>query len=121
MEYETEELTDIEVLKVKVSGTPGEDTRKVVHLKTLDAFNRSNYCKLLIDISSSEVPQNYTIINAIDLSAFLNKIKEKTFIKIAFLSTYEEKDQNDFKSLSQILAKRGQVKLFTNIDDANKK
>lgn len=117
MEYKYSKFSDLEIFIITVSGTPGKDTRKVVHLKTLEAFNNSNYYKMLIDISSTKTPKKYTLHNSLDLSVFLNKIETKKHIKIAFHNKYEENEEKVFEQLSQLITKR-QIKLFTNYDEA---
>ena len=117
LEYKYSKLSDSEIFLVTVSGTLGLDIREEIHLKTLDELNKSNYHNMLIDISSSELSKNYTLLNSLDLSSFLNKLEKKKHMKIAFYNTYEEKDQKAFEQLSQLLAKK-QIKLFTNYDEA---
>jgi hypothetical protein len=65
-------------------------------LKTLAEFNRSGYHKLLVDITSSEMPQSYTVINSHDLISFLDKTQKEKHIKIAFLRENKEKNQAKF-------------------------
>ena len=117
MEYKYSKLTDLEIFIITVSGALSHDTREDIHLRTIDEFKKSTYYKMLIDVTSTEVPENYTLINSLDLSSFLKKFESKKHIKIALYNTYEEKNQKDFLALSQLMAKK-QIKLFTNYDEA---
>jgi hypothetical protein len=59
MGYVIDKLSDLEIIKVTVSGTLNQDTRKEILSKTLGELNTNGYHKLLIDVTGSKVSQNY--------------------------------------------------------------
>ena len=117
MNYVIEKLSDLEIIKVTVSGTLNQDTRKEIHSKTVNELNSNGYHRLLIDVTGSKVPKNFRTIDSLDLVNYMKTLETNNHTKIAFLSTQTEAGHHSFVKLSQVVgAKR--IKHFRNYDEA---
>jgi hypothetical protein len=58
MKYIMDRLSDLEIIKVTVSGTLNQDTRKEIIPKAVSELNTKGYYRLLIDVTDSKVPPN---------------------------------------------------------------
>ena len=59
MGYVIDKLSDLEIIKVTVSGTLNQDTREEILLKALSGLDTNGYHKLLIDVVGREISENY--------------------------------------------------------------
>ena len=117
MKYVIDKLSDLEIIKATVSGTLDQDTRKEILSKAVSELNTNGYHRLLIDVTGSKVPPNYTTVNSWELANYIKTLETKNHTKIAFLSTQTEAGHGSFVKLSQSVA--GQyIKHFRNYDKA---
>ena len=120
MEFIIDKLSDLEIIKVTVSGTLTQDERKEILSKAVSELNTNGYHRLLIDITGSKVSQDYRIrtINTFDMVNSIKKIEKKNHAKIALLSTNLLEDNRElFVKLAQFSGK-SDMKHFRNYDEA---
>ena len=55
MKYVIDKLSDLKIIKVIVSGTLNQATRKEIHSKAVSELNTKGYQKLLVDATVSKV------------------------------------------------------------------
>ena len=89
MELIIDKLTDLEIVKISVSGKLGEDMRNELISNAVGILNKSGYQKLLIDATGSKVPKTNVArtIHALDMAENIKKIKMKTTIQVAVIQT----------------------------------
>ena len=90
MKYVIDKLSDLEVIKVTISGTLNQDTRKEILSKAVRELNTNGYQKLLIDVTGSKVSKNYTTVSSLELAKYMKNFETENHAKIAFLSTQTE-------------------------------
>ena len=117
MKYVIDKLTDLEIIKVTVSGTLSQDTRKEIISKTACELDTNGYHRLLIDVTGSKVPTNYTTVNSLELANYMKTLGTKNHTKTAFLSTQTEAGHYSFVKFAQGVAGRD-MKHFKNYDEA---
>jgi RNA-binding protein YhbY len=119
MKYVIDKLSDLEIIKVTVSGTLNQDTRKEILSKTVSELNTNGYHRLLIDVTGSKVSQDYKTrtINTFDMVNSIKKFEKKNHTKIAVLSTDIEDSREHFVKLAQFSSKR-HIKHLSNYDEA---
>ena len=117
MKFIVDKLTDLEIIKVTVSGTLNQDIRKEILSKAVSELNTNGYHRLLIDVTGSKVPTNYTTVNSLELANYMKTLGTKNHTKTAFLSTQTEDGHDSFVKLSQIIGQR-YMKHFRNYDEA---
>ena len=120
MNYVIDKLADLEIIKVTISGTLNQDTRKEILSKTLGELNTNGYHRLLIDVTGSKVSQNSRTrtINTFDMVNSIKKIENKNPAKIALLSTNLLEDNRElFVKLAQFSGK-SDIKHFKTYDEA---
>ena len=110
-------MSDLEIIKVTVSGTLNQDTRKEILSKAVSELDTNGYQKLLIDVTGSKVPPNYTTVNSLELIDHILALETKNHTKIAFLSTQTESGHDSFVRLAQAVGGR-YIKHFKNYDEA---
>jgi hypothetical protein len=118
MKYVIDKLSDLEIIKVIVSGTLNKDIRKEIFSKAISELNRNGYHRLLFDTIGSKISENSTTrtINTFDMVDFMKKTETKNYIKIAVLSS-DRKNGNHFVKLAQSIG-RLDTKHFSNFDEA---
>ena len=106
MEFIIDKLTDLEIVKISVSGKLGEDMRNEIISNAVGLLNKSGYQKLLIDATGSKVPKTNIVrtIHALDMAENIKKIKMKTNIQVAIVNNKrEDEDRKDFVKLAQFM------------------
>jgi hypothetical protein len=106
MEYIIDILTDLEIVKVSVSGKLGEDKRNELISNAVGILNKSGYQKLLIDAIGLKVPKTNTVrtIHEFDMAENVKKVKMKSTIQVAIVNKYrEDEDRKDFVKLAQFM------------------
>jgi len=117
MKYVIDKLSDLEIIKVTVSGLLNQDIRREIHLKAVSELNINGYHRLLIDVTGSKVSQNYTTANSLELINYISDLETNNQTKIAFLSTQAEAAHDNFVKLAQLVGRR-HIKHFRNFDEA---
>jgi hypothetical protein len=117
MNYVIDKLSDLEIIKITVSGTLNQDIRKEIHSKAVSELNTNDYHRLLIDVTASKVSKNYKINDTLDLIKYMNSLEAKNHTKTAFLSTQTETAHDNFVKLSQVVGGK-YIKHFSNYDEA---
>ena len=117
MKYVIVKLSDLEIIKVTISGTLNQDTRKEILSKAASELDTNGYHRLLIDVAGSKVPPNYTTVNSLELANYMKTLGTKNHTKTAFLSTQTEAGHDSFVRFSQAVGGR-QIKHFRNYDEA---
>ena len=117
MKYVIDKLSDLEIIKATVSGTLNQDIRKEILSKAVSELNTTGYHRLLIDVTGSKVPPNYTTVNSWELANYIKTLETKNHTKIAFLSTQTEAGHDSFVRFSQAVGGR-YIKHFKNYDEA---
>jgi len=117
MKYVIDKLSDLEIIKVTVSGILNQDIRKEIHSKAVSDLNINGYHRLLIDVTGSKVSQNYTTANSLELINYISDLETNNQTKIAFLSTQAEAAHDNFVKLAQLVGRR-HIKHFRNFDEA---
>ena len=120
MKYVIDKLSDLEIIKVTVSGTLNQDTRKESISKAISELKTNGYKKMLIDVTGSKVSKNSSArtIHTFDMVDSIKKIEMKNHIQIAVLNPDREEDgRKDFVKLAQFM---GQVhmKHFKDFDES---
>ena len=116
MKYIIDKLSDLEIVKVTVSGTLNQNTRKAIHSEAVSELNTNGYHRLLIDVTGSKVSKNYTTGDSLELINYMSDIETKNHTKIAFLSTQTETGHDSFVRFSRAVSGR-QIKHFKNYDE----
>jgi len=117
MKYVIDKLSDLEIIKVTVSGTLNHNIRKKTLSKAVNELNSNDYHSLLIDITGSKVSKNYTTVNSLELIDHMTALETKNHTKIAFLSTQTEPAHDHFVNLAQVVGKK-HIKHFRNYNEA---
>ena len=119
MNYVIDKLPDLEIIKVTVSGTLNQDTRKEIYSKTVSELSTNGYHRLLIDVSGSKISENHTTrsFNTFEMVDSIKKIETKNHMKISMLSRDRDNDRKDFVKLAQTIGKLP-IKHFSNYDEA---
>jgi hypothetical protein len=60
MKYVIAKLSDLEIVKITVSGRLNQDMRKESFSKAVSELNTNGYQRLLIDVTGSKVSKNFT-------------------------------------------------------------
>ena len=117
MKYIIDKLSDLEIIKVTVSGTLNQDMRKESLSKAASALNTNGYQRLLIDVTGSKVPKNYMTTNSLELINYMRDFETHNHTQIAFLSTKTEAAHDNFVTLVKLIGKR-HIEHFKNYDEA---
>jgi hypothetical protein len=117
MKYVIDKLSDLEIIKVTVSGTLNQDERKESFSKAVSELNTNDYHRLLIDVTGSKVSKNYTSGDSFELIDYFSNLETKNHTKIAFLSTQTEAAHDNFVKLTQVVGRK-HIKHFKNYDEA---
>jgi hypothetical protein len=120
MKYIIDKFSDLEIIKVTVSGKPNQDTRKELVLKAVSILNINGYQKLLIDATGLKVSKNSTArtIHTFDMVDSIKKIEKKKHLQIAVLNKgREDSGRKDFEKLAQFMGEV-HMKHFSNYEEA---
>jgi hypothetical protein len=119
MKYVIDKLSDLEIIKVTVSGTLNQEIRKKLHPKVISELNANGYHRLLIDLIDSKVSENHTTrtINTFARIEAIKKIEKKNNLKTAVLSRDRDDNRKYFMKLAQVIGGLN-TKLFSNYDEA---
>jgi hypothetical protein len=120
MKYVIDKLSDLEIIKVTVSGTLNQDTRKEILSEAVSLLNTNGYQKLLVDSTGSKVSKNDMVstVQTFDMVDSIKKIEKKNHIQIAVLNKDRENDgHKDFVKLAQFMG-TVHMKHFKNYDEA---
>ena len=120
MEFIIDKLSDLEIVKITVSGNLNQETRKEILSKAVSILNTNGYQKLLVDATGSKVSKKDTarIIHAFDMIDSIKKIEKKDHIQIAVLNKEREDDgRKDFVKLAQFMG-TVHMKHFKNYEEA---
>jgi hypothetical protein len=112
-----DKLSDLEIIKVTVSGTLNQDERKESLSKAVSELNTNGYQRLLIDVTGSKVSKNYTTVSSLKLAKYMKNLETENHAKIAFLSTQTEAGHDSFMKLAQAVGGK-YIKHFRNYDEA---
>jgi hypothetical protein len=120
MKYVIVKLSDLEIIKITVSGKQTQDTRKKIFSEAVSMLNTNGYQKLLVDSTGSKVSKNDMVstVQTFDMVDSIKKIEIENPIQIAVLNPEREADgRKHFVKLAQIM---GQVhmKHFNNYEEA---
>jgi hypothetical protein len=116
MKYVIDKLSDLEIIKITVSGTLNQDERKKSFSKAVSELNTNGYQRLLIDVTGSKVSKNYTTGDSLELINYMSDLETENDTKIAFLSTQTEDAHDNFVKLSQVVGRK-HIKHFRNYDE----
>ena len=88
MKFIIDKLSDLEIVKITVSGKLNQDIRKELLSKTVSILNTNGYQKILVDATGSKVSKSDTArtIHTFDMVDSINKIEKKNHIQIAVLN-----------------------------------
>ena len=120
MKYVIDKLSDLEIIKITATGKLDQDTRKEILLEAVSLLNTNGYQKMLVDVTGSKVPKNYTdrTIHAFDMIDSIKKIEKKNHKQIAVLNPDREDDgRRDFAKLVHLMGEV-HMKHFKNYDEA---
>jgi hypothetical protein len=119
MKYVIDKLSDLEIIKVTVSGTLNQEIREKLHPKVISELNANGYHRLLIDLIDSKVSENHTTrtINTFARIEAIKKIEKKNNLKTAVLSRDRDDNRKYFMKLAQVIGGLN-TKLFSNYDEA---
>ena len=117
MKYIIDKLSDLEIIKITISGTLNQDMRKESLSKAAKELNTNGYQKLLIDVTGSKVSKNYTTIDSLELINYMRGFETKNNIQIAFLSTQTKAAHDNFVKLVQLIGRR-HIKHFRTYNEA---
>ena len=120
MKFIIDKLSDLEIVKITVSGKLNQDIRKELLSKAVSILNTNGYQKILVDATGSKVSKSDTArtIHTFDMVDSINKIEKKNHIQIAVLNKDREDDgRKDFVKLAQFMGVV-QMKHFKNYDEA---
>jgi hypothetical protein len=120
MEFIIDKLSDLEIVKITVSGKLNQDIRKELLSKAVSILNTDGYQKLLVDATGSKVSKNDTArtIHTFDMVDTIKKVEKKNHIQIAVLNNDREDDgRKDFVTLAQFMG-TVHMKHFKNYDEA---
>ena len=121
MEYVIVKISDLEIIKINVSGKLSLESRKELFSKAVSELNTNGYQKLLIDVTGSKVSKNSSdrTVHTFDMADSIKKIKMNNHIKIAVLNPerVEDDDSKDFVKLAQFMGKV-QMKHFKTYEEA---
>jgi len=119
MKYVIDKLSDLEIIKITVSGTLNQDTRNEILLEALSELNTNGYHRLLLDVISSKISQDYKdrTIHTLDMMGSINKIETKNDIQIAILKTDSADARKKFVTFAQTIG-RLNIQYFRNYDEA---
>jgi hypothetical protein len=113
MKYVIDKLSDLEIIKVTVSGTLNQNERKEILTKAVSELNTNGYQRLLIDVTGSKVSKNYTTVSSLELAKYMKNLETENHAKIAFFSTQTEAGHNSFVKFSKAVGGH-----FRNYDEA---
>ena len=120
MKYVIVKLSDLEIIKITVSGKQTQDTRKKIFSEAVSMLNTNGYQKLLVDSTDSKVSKNNMVstVQTFDMVDSIKKIETTNHIQIAVLNPEREADGGkDFEKLAQFMGKV-HMKHFRNYDEA---
>jgi hypothetical protein len=120
MEYIIDKLSDLEIIKISVSGKLNNDLRKELFSKAVSILNTNGYQKLLVDANGSKVSKSDTarIVHTFDVVESIKKIEKKDHIQIAVLKKDRgDDDRKDFVKLAQFMGEV-HMKHFSNYEEA---
>jgi hypothetical protein len=76
MKYVIDKFSDLEIIKVTVSGTLNQDERKESFSKAVSELNTNGYQRLLIDVAGSKVSKNYTTVSSLELAKYMKNLEK---------------------------------------------
>ena len=120
MEFIIDKLSDLEIVKITVSGKINQDISKELLSNAVNILNTYGYQKLLVDATGSKVSKNDTdrAFHAFDMAESIKRVEKKDHLQIAVLNKEREDDgHKDFAKLAQFMGKV-QMKHFKNYDEA---
>jgi hypothetical protein len=120
MEFIIDKLSDLEIVKITVSGKLNNNLRKELFSKAVSILNTNGYQKLLVDATGSKVLKSDTTrtVHTFDVVEAIKKIEKKDHIQIAVLNKDREEDgRKDFVKLAQFMG-AVHMKHFKNYDEA---
>jgi hypothetical protein len=120
MEFIIDKLSDLEIVKITVSGKLNQDIRKSLLSRAGSILNTNGYQKLLVDATGSKVSKSdmARTNHMLDVADAIKKIETKKHTQIAVLIKDREDDgRKDFSKLAQFLGKV-HMKHFKNYDEA---
>ncbi len=121
MEYIIDKLSDLEIIKISVSGKLNNDLRKELFSKAVSILNTNGYQKLLVDATGSKLSKSSDtarIVHTFDVVESIKKIGKKDHIQIAVLKKDRgDDDRKDFVKLAQFIGKV-HMKHFNNYEEA---
>ena len=120
MEFIIDKFSDLEIVKITVSGKFNQDIRKSLLSKAVSILNTNGYHKLLVDATGSKVSKNNTArkIHTFDMVDAIKKVEKKDHIQIAVLNKdREDKGRKDFVNFAQFMG-MVHMKHFKNYEEA---
>jgi hypothetical protein len=120
MEFIIDKLSDLEIVKISVSGKLGQDMRNELFSEVVGLLNTTGYQKLLIDATGSKVSKSDVArtVHSFDMTDSVKKIKMRSTIQVAIVNKYrEDSSRKDFVKLAQFMG-MVHMKHFKNYDEA---
>jgi hypothetical protein len=120
MEFIIDKLSDLEIVKITVSGKLNNDIRKELVSKAVSILNTDGYQKMLVDATGSKVSKSDTArtVHTFDVVDCIKKIEKKDHIQIAVLNKDRVDDgRKHFVEIAQFMG-MVHMKHFRNYDEA---
>ena len=120
MKYVIVKFSDLEIIKITVSGKQTQETRKEILSESVRMLNANGYQKLLVDATGSKVSKNGTArkIHTFDMVDAIKKVEKRDHIQIAVLNKdREDEGRKDFVNFAQFMG-MVHMKHFKNYDEA---
>jgi len=117
MKYTIDKLSDLQIIKVTVSGTLNPFTGKNILLNAASDLNVNNYFRLLLDVRKSILSQHHTTGDSIEIVNYMNGLKINENTKVAYLNEEGEISHKIFVKFAQIIGDVN-MKHFTSPEDA---
>jgi hypothetical protein len=120
MEFIIDKLSDLEIVKITVSGKLNNNLRKELFSKAVSILNTNGYQKLLVDATGSKVSKSDTTrtVHTFDVVEAIKKIEKKDYMQIAVLNKdREDEGRKDFVKLAQFMG-TVHMKHFKNYEEA---
>jgi hypothetical protein len=119
MEYSVEKLSDLEIVKITVNGTLNRSEKKEIYSKAFSELNINAYHRLLLDISSTTVSQEYTSGDMLNMANYIKKFELQKSLKLAFFDTDNKGNHETFRTFINIIIPI-EISSFSSYDKAIK-
>ncbi len=102
MQYDIDQLADIQTIKITVNATLSHELRKAIHLKVVSLLTLTGFNRLLIDVRNSILAEDYSEGQSIDMVNYMQCFSSCNETIIAFLCTDENGQRKKFVDLAKL-------------------